>query len=98
MKFCPKCGGLLVQRGKDLICTCGHREPTETVSVKEKIEKKPVLKSSGEVKGTMPIMEIECPKCKNNKAYWWTRQTRAADEAETVFYRCTKCGYTWREY
>ncbi|MEM4865380.1 MAG: hypothetical protein QXY09_02690 [Acidilobaceae archaeon] len=25
-------------------------------------------------------------------------QTRAADEPPTRFYRCTKCGYTWREY
>jgi len=25
-------------------------------------------------------------------------QTRAADEPPTRFYRCTKCGHTWREY
>ncbi|PJB94591.1 transcription factor S, partial [Candidatus Pacearchaeota archaeon CG_4_9_14_0_8_um_filter_35_24] len=24
--------------------------------------------------------------------------TRAADESETKFYRCTKCDHTWREY
>ncbi|PIO07920.1 transcription factor S, partial [Candidatus Pacearchaeota archaeon CG10_big_fil_rev_8_21_14_0_10_35_219] len=31
-------------------------------------------------------------------AYFWTMQTRAADESETKFYRCTKCDHTWREY
>ncbi|MCD6114052.1 MAG: transcription factor S, partial [Thermoprotei archaeon] len=40
----------------------------------------------------------ECPKCGNREAYVWMMQTRAADEPPTRFYRCTKCGYTWREY
>ncbi|MEM0290915.1 MAG: transcription factor S, partial [Thermoplasmata archaeon] len=31
-------------------------------------------------------------------AYWMLKQTRAADEPETRFYICTKCGYRWREY
>jgi DNA-directed RNA polymerase subunit M len=25
-------------------------------------------------------------------------QTRRADESATQFFRCTKCGHTWREY
>ncbi len=98
MKFCPRCGGLLVQRGGEMVCTCGYREPAETVSIREAVKRKKALQPAEEWKDTMPVIEVECPKCKNNKAYWWTRQTRAADEPETVFYRCTKCGYTWREY
>ncbi|MGQ9782101.1 MAG: transcription factor S [Nitrososphaeria archaeon] len=47
---------------------------------------------------TMPTIEIECPKCGNNKSYWWLLQTRSGDEPPTQFYRCTKCGYTWRMY
>ncbi|MEM2705477.1 MAG: transcription factor S, partial [Thermoplasmata archaeon] len=39
-----------------------------------------------------------CPKCGNRGAYWMLKQTRAADEPETRFYICTKCGYRWREY
>lgn len=41
---------------------------------------------------------VECPKCGNREAYVWMMQTRAADEPPTRFFRCTKCGYTWREY
>jgi DNA-directed RNA polymerase subunit M len=25
-------------------------------------------------------------------------QTRSIDESMTQFYRCTKCGHTWRDY
>ncbi|NOJ29052.1 MAG: hypothetical protein DA328_02670 [Nitrososphaeraceae archaeon] len=47
---------------------------------------------------TLPTINIECPKCKNDNAYWWMLQTRSADEATTQFYRCSKCNYTWRNY
>jgi len=47
---------------------------------------------------TLPTATIECPKCGNNQAYVWQVQTRGADESSTQFFRCTKCGYTFREY
>jgi DNA-directed RNA polymerase, subunit M/Transcription elongation factor TFIIS len=42
--------------------------------------------------------EVTCPKCGNHEAYYWMIQTRAADEPPTRFYKCVKCGHTWREY
>jgi transcription factor S len=49
---------------------------------------------------TNPVVEMKCPKCKNKKAYFWVTQTRASDESETKFYKCTnsKCSHTWRVY
>jgi DNA-directed RNA polymerase subunit M len=47
---------------------------------------------------TMPTIQIKCPKCENNLAFWWLRQLRAADESEVRFFRCTECGHTWRQY
>jgi DNA-directed RNA polymerase subunit M len=47
---------------------------------------------------TNPIVEMKCQKCGNKKAYFWTKQTRASDESETKFYKCTKCSHTWRVY
>ena len=29
----------------------------------------------------LPTTSIECPRCKNNNAFWWMLQTRSADEA-----------------
>ncbi|MEK6852465.1 MAG: zinc ribbon domain-containing protein, partial [Nanoarchaeota archaeon] len=46
----------------------------------------------------MPTVAIVCPKCKNNEAYFYSAQTRAGDEAETQFFRCTKCQHNWRKY
>jgi DNA-directed RNA polymerase subunit M len=69
------------------------------VEIKEKVDEQKevavVRENEGEVK---PIVEMKCPKCKNDKSYFWTMQTRAADESETKFYKCTKCKHTWRDY
>ena len=40
----------------------------------------------------LPTTRITCYKCGGTKGYWWTVQTRSADEAPTNFIRCAKCG------
>jgi DNA-directed RNA polymerase subunit M/transcription elongation factor TFIIS len=41
---------------------------------------------------------LQCPKCKEYKVDFYTKQTRGADEPETIFARCTlpACGHRWR--
>ncbi|MAG37964.1 transcription factor S [Candidatus Pacearchaeota archaeon] len=69
------------------------------VIVSEKIKRHDAVAVINEkAQETHPIVEIKCTKCKNKKAYFWTKQTRAADESETKFYKCTKCNHTWRVY
>ncbi len=46
----------------------------------------------------LPKTDAVCPKCENKEAFWWLQQTRSADEPPTQFFKCTKCGHTWREY
>ncbi len=46
----------------------------------------------------LPTVRIECPRCGNNKAFAWQVQTRGSDESSTQFLRCTRCGFTFREY
>ncbi len=83
-----------------MYCGCGftrskdddmHAELREAGSSAKKVE---VVESIE----THPKIKIPCEKCGNGVAYYWTQQTRGADEPETRFFKCTKCNYTWREY
>ncbi|MGQ4915066.1 MAG: transcription factor S [Candidatus Asgardarchaeia archaeon] len=110
MEFCPKCGSLMYPEKKDnnmvLVCrNCGFmkvvdRKKNDSYVIKSKIKHTPKDESvvvHQDVQ-TMPTLNVECPKCHNIGVYYWQVQTRSADEPPTTFYRCKKCGYTWREY
>jgi DNA-directed RNA polymerase subunit M len=106
MKFCPKCKSLLVpKKKKNLVVTecasCGYvdQKGAETVLKETKKEKRAIeIVDSKETEKNLPITDAVCDKCGSNTAYYWLVQTRAADEAETKFFRCTKCSHTWRDY
>jgi len=101
MEFCPKCGSVLVQKKKRGVCPrCGYSTKTKTkLKTSEKIEgKKGITVISEKDSEVCPIIEEKCTKCGNKKAYFWTMQTRSTDEAETKFFKCTKCSFTWRDY
>lgn len=103
MEFCPECGAMLLPKGDKLQCNCGYtkdlsKDDVDQYSVSEKIEAKDTVIDKGEDINTLPTTNVICPKCGHDKAAWWLRQTRSADEAETRFLRCLKCEHTWREY
>ncbi|HLD01086.1 MAG TPA: transcription factor S [Candidatus Nanoarchaeia archaeon] len=103
--FCPECGSILRPKEKAgkkiLFCSCGYTKSLakgeaspqikETVDAAKKIE---VI----EKLDTNPKIRITCEKCGHGVAYYWTQQTRGADEPETRFFKCEECSYTWREY
>lgn len=101
MKFCPKCGSILVQKRKRFGCpTCGYieRGKVKIVTSEKSGEKEGmgVLREKESI--VMPTTTAKCPKCGNEEAYYYTAQTRAGDEAETQFFQCTKCKHHWRQY
>jgi len=110
LHFCPNCGKLLElsrsERGVKLTCkVCGFvGDPSSIageVKVTQRIKHLPQEKTlvvEPSTSKVMPTVKASCPKCGGNEAYWWLVQTRRADEGSTRFYRCVKCGYTWREY
>ena len=101
MDFCPKCGAVLIQKTKNAGCPrCGYSAKGKLkINISEKVdERKEVAVISSKDKQALPIVNEKCLKCGNNQAYFWTVQTRASDEAETKFFKCTKCENTTREY
>ncbi|MBA7598169.1 hypothetical protein ES703_05179 [subsurface metagenome] len=101
MEFCPKCGAVLVQKKKRDHCPRCKYSTKSKVKLKssEKIEEKKKISIVSEKDiEVRPVIEQECKKCGNKKVYFWALQTRATDEAETKFFKCTRCNFTWREY
>ncbi len=96
--FCKSCGGLLTPMEGGMGCqTCNKKSSGDTKIVEEKKKEKKIeiLEKSNE---NLPKTDADCPKCDCLRAYYWTAQTRSADEPETVFLICTKCEYKWRQY
>jgi len=85
---CKKCGYIRKIGNADQLKVNKPRKEKEITIVDDEEEK---------IK-TLPTIQIRCPKCDNNLAFWWLRQLRAADESEVRFFRCTECSYTWRQY
>lgn len=102
MKFCEKCGNILVVEGDKYYCKkCNKKFEKEKEVLKEIFEKerkKITVMGKRDIEKDLPITQIVCPNCGNKEAYWWTQQTRSADEPATLFYKCTKCNHTWRSY
>ena len=104
MLFCPKCGSIMTSKSKNgkqlTICNCGYVSREKLSSLREEIKQKPSeveIVEKEEVE-TLPLIEADCPKCEHKKAFYWTLQTRAADEGETKFLKCEKCKHIWRDY
>ncbi len=100
MEFCPRCGAVLIQKRKNFGCARCEYSTKEKVKLKtsEKIDEKHKIAVIKKETNTFPIVVEKCKKCDSDKAYFWTIQTRAGDEAETKFFKCVKCNWTWREY
>jgi transcription factor S len=103
--FCSKCGSILrpkTKAGKQILfCSCGFTKALEkdetSTEIKEKVDNVKKIEVVEELE-THPKIKIKCEKCNHNIAFYWTQQTRGADEPETRFFKCTKCNHTWREY
>lgn len=101
MEFCPRCGSVLIQKTKNAGCPrCSYSGKGKLkIRTSEKIEgKNEVVVVTQKQAETLPVVEENCKKCGNKKAYFWTMQTRSSDEAETKFFKCTKCEHAWRNY
>ena len=98
--FCSSCGSMMFPKDGKYVCTCGATKDigkNEVITTASK-DKETVVMSSDDTPATLPKTRILCPKCGHTEAFYVIRQTRAADEPETMIYRCCSCNYSWREY
>jgi len=99
MEFCPKCKSMMIPVNNVFKCRkCGFEIEIKKsiVSTTKRKEREVTVLEEREM--GLPTTRAICEDCGNDTAYWWLRQLRAADESEVRFFRCTKCGNTWREY
>ncbi len=91
---------MIIMKDVRAVCaSCGHRiNKIPKIKSSEKIAQSEKIAVIKEEDNIHPIVEMKCQKCKSKKCYFWTQQTRASDESETKFYKCTKCKHTWRVY
>jgi DNA-directed RNA polymerase I subunit RPA12 len=70
----------------------------EVVTKKELNQRKEWMEAA---KGVVPakvkkvVVNEDCPECDSKQMYYFTRQMRSADEGQTVFYECVKCGHNF---
>lgn len=106
MLFCPKCGSIMIPKKKEnkklLVCpSCKYStSEVESSKITEDIKKDDKSFGIAEDMKLNPVVELDepCKKCGNKDAEYWSEQTRSGDEGETRFFKCTKCGLTWRVY
>jgi DNA-directed RNA polymerase subunit M len=103
--FCPVCRSLMAPKDGQFFCRkCqAFRElpgqPQKSMLVTSaKQEQKEVVVLEGNVETLPRTQDVECPECGTRDAWWFLRQTRKSDEAETMFLECTKCRHRWRRY
>ncbi|KAL1528799.1 hypothetical protein AB1Y20_010124 [Prymnesium parvum] len=106
MHFCPPCGNILhLERyGSQLrfFCqTCPYvYQLKETVYSEVRLDHQDVddvLGGPEAWKNIDQITEATCSKCNNNRAFYQHLQVRSTADPMSTFYKCTSCGFRWRE-
>ncbi|ORZ08162.1 DNA-directed RNA polymerase I 13.7 kDa polypeptide [Absidia repens] len=109
--FCPECGNLLDMPGGDddiLLCNqCSYAyqisgfEAIKVVTTSSErafqsaLKAKRHLVQQSQQKEAEAMIKEKCPQCGNDEMAYHTMQLRSADEGQTVFYNCKKCGYKY---
>ncbi|EEB08602.1 DNA-directed RNA polymerase III complex subunit Rpc11 [Schizosaccharomyces japonicus yFS275] len=108
MQFCPTCGNHLIvsvdENGTNTFdCrTCPYRFPISILMYhRHEFAQKQVDDVLGGKEAWESNQQTDIPcenkNCDNRRAYFFQLQIRSADEPMSTFYRCTECGYQWRE-
>lgn len=108
MEFCDECGSMMHTDGDRWVCrACDYEIPRGSTEAEEAT----MTTTQGQEEGGVvdmsevddaeigPTTEAICPNpdCDSDRARYQMKQLRSADESETRFFTCVKCGKNWRE-
>ncbi|WP_331234450.1 transcription factor S [Natronorarus salvus] len=105
--FCPECGSMTTAEGDRRVCTnddCGAESARDAegeavyTSTEKQADSEVIETEEGAEFEGKPTAETVCEGCGHDRAYYTIKQTASADEPPTRFFKCTECGYRWREY
>ena len=104
MQFCDECGSMMKKEDGVMQCTsCDYstaqHSDGEFVSTAEQSGDELIETAEGDnFEGKPTASDVVCDECGHTKAWYTIKQTGAADEPPTRFFKCQDCGYRWREY
>jgi DNA-directed RNA polymerase subunit M len=106
MQFCDDCGSMMTPEDDVMVCSsCGARDAQDEAAAEEFVSTDEqtfddVIESSEDAnfEGKPTADDVICDDCGHTKAWYTIKQTGAADEPPTRFFKCQECGYRWREY
>lgn len=109
LDFCPQCGTVLPLPGMEDVVTCklcGFQiDVTDfdglEIQTKLEVNKPESFMTEHEEADTElsgPKADRKCSKCGHDEMIYTTRQTRSADEGQTVFFTCPACRFQEIEY
>ena len=108
MQFCDECGTMMVSQDGEMVCTnddCGATADRDAdradafVSTTEQSGDELIeTEENDQFEGKPTADDVKCEECGHGEAWYTIKQTGAADEPPTRFFKCKECGYRWRDY
>ncbi|XP_068779952.1 DNA-directed RNA polymerase I subunit RPA12 [Struthio camelus] len=108
LDFCPECGAVLPRPGpRDAVCCARCAFALDVADFDGRAVRTAVQFNRPELAAPRPpepapgldgpVVERRCPRCGHDGMAYRTRQTRSADEGQTVFYTCARCKFQEKE-
>jgi DNA-directed RNA polymerase subunit M len=96
---------MMKKQDDEMVCTdCGyqseqHVDTEDFIRTEAQTDAEVIETEEGtSFEGKPTDDSVVCDDCGNTVAYYTIKQTGSADEPPTRFFKCTDCGYRWREY
>ena len=106
--FCPQCSAILGLPDMNNKVECGDcdysldaaalaTDANIQTQVKNYNHQAELEDKNADPTSRRATVEEPCPNCAFHQMTYWTVQMRSVDEAASVFFECSQCGYTYKQ-